>query len=114
MLKRFLLLFNKLLKMVCRVNQYNKAEEVSRIAQMVIKDRMQGSALLKAKKLICGDEWNASRLSASYTKKWQDFCIVINCSQQQASYLLDFAGYKEAEANLIAQGVDVTPIATAK
>lgn len=38
------------------VDQYNKAEEVSLLAQSVIKDRMQGDALLKAKKIICGDD----------------------------------------------------------
>ena len=114
MLKRFLLLFNKLLKMVCRVNQYNKAEEVSRIAQMVIKDRMQGSALLKAKKLICGDEWNAKGLTHETSEKWKNFLQSINCKLDNAYKLLDFAGYKEAEANLIQQGIPVEEITTAK
>ena len=95
------------------VNQYNKAEEVSRIAQMVIKDRMQGSALLKAKKLICGDEWNNKQLSHLKSEKWKEFLQTLGCPYRNSQYLLDFAGYKEAEDNLIAQGIEITPIATA-
>ena len=101
------------------VEQYKKAEEVSRIAQAVIKDRMQGSALLKAKKIICGDEWNSRKLSNIISKKWLSFCETlgqIDRSGNQTrniSYLLDFAGYKEAEERLIEAGVDVTPIDTA-
>ncbi len=78
------------------VEQFNKADEVSHLAQTVIKDRMQGDALLKAKKLICGDEWNANKMTNKVSSKWKDFLMNINCKQVNASYLLDFAGYKEA------------------
>ncbi len=74
---------------------YKQAPEIAAIAEHAVKDGLQGKALLNAKKLICDDEWNAKRLTKPYAKKWQDFCITINCSHQQASYLLDFAGYQE-------------------
>lgn len=88
------------------IDQYNKAEEVSRIAQSVIKDRMQGDALLKAKKLICGDEWDKTNtgISKPVFSQWLDFLknlnltyIVNNTVQPKVAVrnLLDFAGYKE-------------------
>lgn len=89
------------------VEQYNKADEVSHIAQQVIKDRMQGDALLKAKKLICGDEWNLDmpQIGRSLRSKWSDFLSVIGLltiggtrdgmPKTNVKYLLDFAGYKE-------------------
>ncbi len=95
------------------VEQYNKAEEVSKIAQMVIKDRMQGDALLKAKKLICGDEWNRPKLTDKLSAKWKAFLLNIDCKIRNADILLDFAGYKEQEEKLIEQGVEVVPITTA-
>jgi len=96
----------------CKV-QYQTAEEVSLLAKTAIKDGLQGQALLVAKKLICGDEWNKRNMSGNPRKKWADFLITIQCSSQQSGLLLDFAGYKEAEQNLIDEGVDVTPIDTA-
>ncbi len=81
------------------VDQYNKAEEVSHLAQSVIKDRMQGDALLKARKLICRDEWDFKKLSRSTEKSWGVFLDTIglkgDSGRRQANYLLDFAGYKE-------------------
>ncbi len=60
-----------------------------------------GDALLKAKKLICGDEWNAKSLSHSKSSKWKDFLNTLNLVNKNGEvkvnvrYLLDFAGYKE-------------------
>ena len=93
---------------------YLDAEEISMVVQQAAKDGLQGKSLLKARKILLGDEWNRKQQTHENSQKLKSFFVSINCSQQQASYLLDFAGYKEAEANLIAQGVDVTPIATAK
>lgn len=83
--------------------QYLKADEVSHIAQQVIKDRMQGDALLKAKKLICGDEkdkngvpmWCRPKLPNAISQKWKDFWSMLGTTKSNVNYLLDFAGYKE-------------------
>lgn len=75
---------------------YRDAPQIAEIAKSAIVDGLQGKALLEAKKLICGDEWNkAGNLSGSLSKTWQIFLQSVSCSKQQASYLLDFAGYKE-------------------
>ena len=91
---------------------YTKAPEIAQIASMAIKDGLQGKALLAAKKIICGDEWNKP-LTHQTSKKWKDFLQVLKTSSQQASYLLDFAGYKEVEEELIKEGIEITPIDTA-
>jgi len=58
-------------------------------------DGLQGNALLTAKKLLCGDEWDSKKPTKVIGKKWSDFLSVINCQKANANYLLDFAGYKE-------------------
>ncbi len=100
-------------------DQYRKAPEIAGIAHQAIKDGLQGSALLKAKKLICGDEWNAPKLTNNISKKWKGFLETLNLldkkgsQKMNVSYLLDFAGYKEVEAKLIEEGEDIIPIGTA-
>jgi len=51
--------------------------------------------------LICGDEWNAKKLSNNISKKWLSFLETIDLvdkvgsQKMNVNYLLDFAGYKE-------------------
>ena len=65
----------------------------------------QGKALLDAKKLICGDEWNVKQLTHKTSKKWKEFLKMLDLIDKNGNqkvnvnYLLDFAGYKEAEQN---------------
>ena len=98
---------------------YNNAIEIASVAQQAIKDGLQGKALLNAKKLICGDEWNAKRLTKSREKSWNIFLQAIDSVEadgkpkRNVKYLLDFAGYKEAEQNLIDEGIEVETIDTA-
>ncbi len=77
------------------VDQYNKAEEVSRLAQSVIKDRMQGDALLKAKELICGKENYRKPLTNIISEKWTNFYLMLGAKKNNVDKLLAFAGYKE-------------------
>lgn len=105
------------------VELYKNAEEISSAAKMALKDGLQGKALLNAKKIICGDEWNATRLTKNIVLKWNTFLGQINLlrttgerigsATDTVHKLLDFAGYKEKEEELIADGVEVTPINTA-
>jgi hypothetical protein len=92
---------------------YLDAEEISMVVQQAAKDGLQGKSLLKARKILLGDEWNRQRLTDELTSKWKSFLTQINCPHNTASNLLDFAGYKEAEANLIQQGILVEEITTA-
>ena len=63
---------------------------------------LQGKSLLKAKKLICDEEWNAVKLTVPVSKKWLLFLETVSLidkkgfAKANVSYLLDFAGYKEA------------------
>jgi len=83
-------------------DQYLKADEIASIAKNAIKDKLQGFALLKAKKIICDDEWDAAQLTHKTSKKWKDFLHVLNLIGKDGAvsknvlYLLDFAGYKES------------------
>jgi len=92
---------------------YTKAPEIAQIASMAIKDGLQGKALLAAKKIICGDEWNAKILPQTSAAKWKLFLQSISCidkngePKRNVSYLLDFAGYKEQEEKLIEAGEDI-------
>jgi len=85
------------------------------MAMKTIQDGLQGKALLDAKRLICGDEWNAVSLTNENSSKWKEFLKYLDLIQPSGkpkvnvSYLLDFAGYKEIEENF----TDVTPIANA-
>ena len=45
--------------------------------------------------MICGDEWDAPRLSGASRKNWGIFLESLNCERSTANKLLDFAGYKE-------------------
>lgn len=70
--------------------------------------------------MICGkDEWNKAKLSNRYSLKWREFLKNLDLLQKNGDakvnvrFLLDFAGYKEAEERLIEAGVEVTPIETA-
>ncbi len=36
---------------------YRNASQIAEVAKAAIKDGLQGQALLEAKKIICGDEW---------------------------------------------------------
>lgn len=102
---------------------YLQAEEIASVAATSIKDGLQGRALLSAKKIICGDYWdkdpskikkeNGRAEASNRYKNYQDFLKRIKCTNANSSYLLDFAGYKEAEEVLIAEGADITPIDTA-
>ncbi len=86
--------------------QYNSAEEVSAIAKTVIKDRMQGDALLQAKKLCYegSDEDYNSKNPKTTSKSWEKWINVLHTIgsikedgkiNRNVSHLLDFAGYKE-------------------
>ena len=100
---------------------YLDAEEISMVVQQAAKDGLQGKSLLKAKKLICGDEWNKEikTMSNSLGEKWKSFLHELNLIDKNGiivrnvRFLLDFAGYKEAESNLIQQGIPVEEITTA-
>jgi len=98
---------------------YLKAEEIADLAKQTIKDGLQGRALLEAKKMICGDEWNAKKMSKYGEKKWSIFLQSIDLLEKSGkpkrnvNYLLDFAGYKEVEERLIESGEDIEPIQTA-
>lgn len=93
---------------------YRKAPEIASMAKQSLQDGLQGKALLEAKKLICGNEWNKPLHKTNpKSKNWSNFLLEVKCSKQQASYLLDFAGYKEVEEKLIKEGVEVKPIETA-
>ncbi len=47
------------------------------------------------KKRICGNEWDAERMTKVYRKKWVDFFGKLDITERNVQYLLDFAGYKE-------------------
>ena len=53
------------------------------------------------------------KLSNAISQKWLSFCDTLNLLDKNGnqirnvSYLLDFAGYKEVEEKLIAQGEDI-------
>lgn len=75
------------------------------IARNAIKDKLQGKALLSAKKLLMTDKYyNVRRADVDddekliireKLKKYHAFLSLIGCSEAQSSYLLDFAGYQE-------------------
>ncbi len=99
--------------------QFKTADEVSHLAQAAIRDGLQGQALLVAKKIVCGDEWNSAKLTSTVSQKWLSFLKTVDLidkrgfAKMNVSYLLDFAGYKEVEEELIKEGVEITPIDTA-
>ena len=68
------------------------------------KDRMQGDALLKAKKLICEDEWDVqiNKMNKQKAGNWKSFLRHLDLwedtkrsAKRSVRDLLDFAGYKE-------------------
>jgi len=56
---------------------------------------------LKKRKVICGDEWNSTKLTDANRKNWISFLRSIDLyddkntrAKANVSYLLDFIGYK--------------------
>ena len=74
---------------------FMRAETIGEAAKMAITDGLKGKALLYAKREICGEEWNAPKLSNAVSQKWKDFWSMLNITKSNVNYLLDFAGYKE-------------------
>ena len=74
-------------------------------------DVYQGKALLEAKRIIwkeAGLEYGEKPSNNNpVNAKWKEFALSLNCSQPQCTKLLDFAGYKEVEAEKIEAGEDV-------
>ncbi len=85
--------YNPTTKKECK-QLYLDAPQIAEVTKAAVKDGLQGKALLTAKKLICGDEWDAKRLSSSLKKKWEEFFLSLGASERNVAYLLDFAGYK--------------------
>ena len=84
---------------------YIKAPSIAESAKIGLLDGLQGKALLVAKKDICGDEWNAAKITNIAAKnKWFAFLLSLGLSDPRREYsegrtarrLLEFAGYKEA------------------
>jgi len=70
---------------------YNKAPDIAE----QLKDGLQGMALLEAKKLICGDEWDAKKPTKAIGEKWVKFYSMLGAKKENVNKLLDFAGYRE-------------------
>ena len=91
---------------------YTKIEEVKTQFKQEA-DTYQGMALLAARKLIFGDDYNKILTNHPSGNKWTEFCYQINVSKMQSSRLLEFAGYKEIETEMIEMNPDIKPIETA-
>ena len=95
----------------CR-HLYNRVE-LARKQFNNVADEYQGKALLEAKRIMFPDKWNDKSLNNEDSRKWVEFCDNLKASKQQVQKLLDFAGYKEAEAEHIKAGEDVIVITNA-
>ena len=64
---------------------YKNAPEIAKIAEATVRDGLQGKALLNAKKIICGDEWDAPQLTHKSSQKWLSFLELLNLVDKKGS-----------------------------